>query len=228
MAEDNRFQKRLRGHIVALASPQGAVARRAECALIRYYGSRALDALMAACSDPSPQVRYRAAYTLGCTRDPRAFDTILALTRDSNGEVRYDATLALGKLGDHRAIGPLIALMSEPDPESCVSSAAALALGELGVNVLPAVIAAFHHGTPEARRLAPSILAGIGDRAVLGPLAELLTDDPGRRLDAMETLAAIGTRECLVLIDSHRDDESEAVRSAANRIVSSRSAQPVT
>jgi len=87
------------------------VSLRAEGYLLRWYGVRVLDPLIAACSDPNMQVRYRSAWVLGYTHDPRAYETIVQVTQDSHGFVRYDAAIALGILGDERAIAPLISLM---------------------------------------------------------------------------------------------------------------------
>ena len=101
-------QARIAKHIANLNSPDQEVSRRAEDYLIRYYGARALEPLLAACDHPNPVVRYRAVWALACTHDSRAYETILRLIDDPDEGVRYDATLALGILGDRRAVRPLV------------------------------------------------------------------------------------------------------------------------
>lgn len=213
---ERRALKQIHRHVAALAHPEGKIAKRAESTLIRYYGARALEALIAACADPNPQMRYRAVYTLGRTQDARAFETILALTEDPVGEVRYDAAIALGRLNDPRAVAPLIALMSEPDKEYCVNDAAATALGYLGLVAVPAVIEALQHGSADARRFAPYVLGGLGNPAAIPALHELLADpDDYTRIRGIEALGMIATPECIELIAPTIDDPSEDVRRIA-------------
>ena len=185
--------ERIAYHISNLGSPDRTVARRAEFHLMRHYGARALEPLIAACDSPNAQVRYRAVWLLGRTRDPGAYDTILRLTRDPDGEVRYDAALALGSLGDARAVEPLIILLQEPDTEYCVDSAAAMGLDRLGVVAVPAVMEVAEHGNGHARVMAISVLGGIGGDGVAELLTTLASDaDEQARVAAEEALEEIG------------------------------------
>src|SRR5450755_4558821 len=99
MLKQQRVQERISKHIHDLGSADQKVSLRAEGYLLRWYGVRALEPLIAACSDPNMQVRYRSAWVLGYTHDSRAYETILQVTRDPDGFVRYDAAIALGILG---------------------------------------------------------------------------------------------------------------------------------
>lgn len=213
---ETRAAKRIKEHVANLGNSEGEIARRAEDSLIRYYGSRALESLIEACSDANVQVRDRAVWALGKTRDPRAYETILRLTTDPEGYVRYDAAIALGVLGDERAIVPLIALMQEPDEQHCVDSAAAMGLDRLGQPAVPALLDVLQNSANKARRLAASVLGGIGDRRAVEPLAELLSDsDKDMRLAAIEALAQISGSDCLVLIQSCLQDPVLEVRETA-------------
>lgn len=187
-----RTAGRIACHITSLGSPDRAVARRAESHLIRHYGARALEPLIAACASDHPQVRYRAVWVLGRTREPGAFDTVLRLTRDPDGEVRYDAALALGNLDDARAVEPLVTLLQEPDTEYSVDSAAAMGLERLGVVSVPAPLDVTRDGSGYARVMAIYALGGIGDRRAVELLTILLADaDEKTRMAAEEALEEI-------------------------------------
>ncbi len=212
-----RVQKRIEQHIEALNSPDAEISARAGDTLIRYYGVRALEPLIAACDHSNPIVRFRAAWALGCSQDPRAFDTILRLTRDPVGEVRYDAAIALGILGDERGIEPLIALMSVPDVDSGVDSAAAMGLTRMGRLPIPALLSLLQGATTEVRMMAASVLGHIGGEAEIERLATLLTDpDEHIRIAGIEALAELGTQRCLEVIEGCLKDVSAPVRKNAD------------
>ena len=162
--------------IEELGSSELLVAIRAEEVLIRYYGARALEPLLAATENPNAQIRLRAGWILGKARDSRAFDAILRLTQDTYGSTRYDAAIALGILGDTRAIDALIALISIPDPEHCVDSAACDGLTRLGKVAVPALLALLHDECDHLRRSAVRALAIIRDDRAIEPIAFLRTD----------------------------------------------------
>ena len=86
---------------------RGETRRTAERFLIR-YGSRAVPALIRACSDGRPEVRFSVGWVLGLIGDNRAFDVLAKLADDPDDRVQYDAQWALGHLGDMRALPLLI------------------------------------------------------------------------------------------------------------------------
>ena len=205
--------KRIQQHIETLNCPDQKLALRAEGYLMRYYGSRSLEPLMTACDHPNYIVRFRAAWALAHTHDPRAYETLLHLTRDPAPEVRYDATLGLGILGDERAIEPLIELMSTPDLEHYVDSAAAMGLERLGEPAVPALTPLLQSATPSVRVTVAYTLGGIGDTSAIEPLSRLLLEEEDDlRIAGIESLADIGTAECLALIQPSLNDVSERVR----------------
>jgi len=184
--------------------------------LVRYYGCRAVEPLADACTDPNPVVRYRAAWALGHTHDPRALEPLVRLVDDPDPDVRYDATLALGKLGDAGAVEPLAARMALPDPEGSADNAAAMALAELGMPAVPALLTLLEHTIHEVRRTAAYALGKAGGEAVIEPLTRLLShQDIPMRIAAVEALADIGAARCRTSLDQCASDPSEEVRRVA-------------
>jgi len=124
-------RRRIELSILSLGSENQEIWSGARRRLIR-FGSKALDALIAACDSPDPQVRFRAVMALGDIGDGRALETIIRLTADSDDHVSYDAYVALGELGDERAI-PILAKRvraARPHRDDVNSSAAAMALAK--------------------------------------------------------------------------------------------------
>lgn len=211
-----RTQRRIQQHITLLASSDKEVSARAETVLFRYYGVRAVEQLIAACDHENPQVRYRAGWLLGKAHDSRAYETVLRLTKDPDGDVRYDAAIALGRLGDERAIPELIALISIPDHETCVDDAAAWGIVSLGSAAVPALVYLLHNSIPSVRQMTSYTLGSIGDESAIGPLSELLKDEEAQtRIAGIESLARIGTPQCVDLIRGCLGDLSERVRNVA-------------
>jgi len=208
--------KRIHRHVAMLSSTDINVAARAEHALARYYGSRALEQLKAASQDNDPNVRFRAARVLAETHDAQTYETILRLTRDDDSIVRYEAAIALGTLGDERAIEPLIALMSTPDPKAAVDNAAAMGLTQLGKRAVPALIAVLGDVKPAVQQVAARVLGSIGDIAAVTPLSELLKSrEEETRIAGIEALAQIPTSRSLELISGCLEDAALEVRENA-------------
>ncbi|MBV9852354.1 MAG: HEAT repeat domain-containing protein [Armatimonadetes bacterium] len=149
--------RRIRKHIVDLASADKAISYRAERRLIR-FGPKAVEALLEAAKNPGAQVRYRAVWALGKIRDPRAFETILAMTDDPQEEVAYDATLALGELGDPRAIPPLAERVRRAANEDVLAGASAAALMKFGEAAVPYFVEIRNNGNLWAREIAEDAL----------------------------------------------------------------------
>lgn len=210
--KQQRVQERINKHIRDLGSSDQKVSARAEGYLLRWYGVRALEPLIAACSDPNMQVRFRSAWVLGYTHDPRAYETILQVMRDPDGFVRYDAAIALGILGDEHAIAPLISLMQQPDEEHFVGSAAALGLVRLGQAAIPALLEILTHGADSARWMAASVLGSLKAEPAIASLASLLTSpNEDTRIAGIEALAEIGNADCLALIRPLQNDAAPRV-----------------
>jgi HEAT repeat protein len=164
-------RRRIVGHLAALASDEDAVAQTAEYRLI-HFGSKAVDALLQAATDPNPKVRFRAVWALGKIGDARAFDTILARTDDPDEAVWYDATLALGELQDPRAIPYLARMMYRREDEQIRSGVAAMALMKFGPAVIPCLKEMLEKGSPETRQLAQSCLEDYEETDALAKTVE--------------------------------------------------------
>ncbi len=108
-----------------LVSVRATVARR-----LGQCGSRqAVDALVRALNDSSPEVRREAARALGRIRDAHAVLPLTEALNDPDTNVRFYAAWALGELKDGRAAEALLRALR--DPEWTVRDQAAWALKEL-------------------------------------------------------------------------------------------------
>jgi HEAT repeat protein len=84
----------------------------------------------AAASNPDPETRIYALWSLGAIGDPAALPALREALTDADAGVRKTAAFALGSLGDPAAIASLEPLLADPVPD--VRWNAALALARLG------------------------------------------------------------------------------------------------
>lgn len=180
-------EARIQQHIANFADPDSVISSRAERYLIRWYGVRAFEPLLEACSHPLPQVRFRAAWALGCTQDPRAYEPLLRLLDDPDPGVRYDAAIALGILRDVRCIAPLLALVCQTPREDGLDDGAAMGLTQMGEQAVPTLTEALPSAPSAARRTIASVLGRIGTEDALAALLKLREDkDENVRIAATE------------------------------------------
>ncbi len=106
--------------------------RRAEAArgLGRSHTPLAVEKLVDALDDVSPQVRSEAARGLGEMRMEEAVEPLVEALHDDESDIRPEAAEALGKIGTPGSVGPLVEALRDEDPR--VRTSAALALGEIG------------------------------------------------------------------------------------------------
>ena len=106
--------------------------RRASAArgLARSHTPLAVDKLLTALDDVSPQVRSEAARSLGEMGREEAVGPLVDQLHDDESDIRPEAAEALGKIGAGGAIAPLVAALDDDDPR--LRTSAALALGEIG------------------------------------------------------------------------------------------------
>ncbi|MCD6361453.1 MAG: MFS transporter [Armatimonadetes bacterium] len=103
---------------------------RATRALGHSHTPLAVDQLVDALDDVSPQVRMEAARGLGEMRAPEAVEVLTEELYDDESDIRPEAVQALGKIGAPVSVAPLVEALSDEDPRVRVS--AAMALGSIG------------------------------------------------------------------------------------------------
>jgi len=144
--------------------------------------------------DPDWRVRRQAALALGkllsAGNQPRIVNALVVALGDSRADVKAEAAAALGQIGAVQ-VAPVLAqtLMTN---RTGATAELQQALRRLGVPAISALAPALSSDNAETRLLATEILAGIGSRQVVGPLAMRLGDSSSaiRRL-AAETLGSM-------------------------------------
>lgn len=144
--------------------------------------------------DPDWRVRRQAALALGkllsAADQPRIVNALVAALGDFRTDVKAAAATALGQIGAVQ-VAPVLAETLIEDPTGAVPELQ-LALRRLGAPAISALSPALSSDNAETRRLATEILAGIGSRQVVGPLAVRLGDSsPAIRRLAAETLGSM-------------------------------------
>ncbi|MGC9319331.1 MAG: MFS transporter [Armatimonadota bacterium] len=173
-----QFRGNLLGYAVNYALYQAAFSeqRRAEAArgLGRSHAPLAIDKLVDALDDVSPQVRSEAARSLGEMGLEGAVEPLVETLRDDESDIRPEAAEALGKIGAEGSVAPLVAALHDRDPRVCTS--AALALGEIGGEEARAALYGRLTGEFDKATFAAVADAAsrLGDRRLIGPALEHL------------------------------------------------------
>jgi len=145
-------------------------------------------------ADPDWRVRQQAALALGkllsAGDQPRIVNALVAALGDSRTDVKAEAAAALGQIGAVQ-VAPVLAQTLVTNRTGATAELQ-LALRRLGAPAISALAPALSSDNAETRRLATEILAGIGSRQVVGPLAMRLGDSsPAIRRLAAETLGSM-------------------------------------
>jgi MFS family permease len=90
----------------------------------------AVEKLMKAMDDLSPQVRSEATKALGETKQVEAIPHLAAKLNDSESDIRPEAAQALGKIRSKEGISPLLKALDDPDIR--VRNSAIMALADIG------------------------------------------------------------------------------------------------
>ncbi len=146
---------------------------------------------IASLTDPFPEVRRRAAWTLGELENARAVDALVKALRDEVPGVRSAAAWALGEIKDTRAVPPLISSLAESD--AVVREMAVRALGEIGdpkaVDPLGRMLA---DPAPDVRAAAAWALGEIQTGPAIARAVEVLSDSSARvRVTAVDVLSRV-------------------------------------
>ena len=207
--------------------PKAARYRTIE-ALAHIRSKEAADVLIVQLYDRDPNVRWRAAISLGATGHKNAVTFLAKLTKDENRLVRTKALAALGHLEDPMAI-PYLAVAMD-DPEWRVRTQAALALGRTGHHAAIATLVGRGLSDPSAKVRAMAIVAlgYLKRQEGLKHVATMLTDPKGREKNAGVRLVIVqvldqfinpGATTALVVA---LGDEDPRVRAAASKGIKDR------
>jgi HEAT repeat protein len=185
----------LAGAMLRLDQPV-QVRAAAALALGRIGDGIAVKALAEALRDPSPEVRYSAALSLGrMPADGVATRLEHVLRSDPAWQPRYAAAIALGRMRKPFAAFPLADALSS-DPAWQVRQQAARSLQDLGTDhALAALAVGLHDPEASVRAAAGSALAESGGPVERRAVADALRTEPDPSVRAMLTAA---TRRALL------------------------------
>ncbi len=172
----------LRGNVLSFAYNYGLYRaaqsedRRADAAraLGRSHTPLAVDQLVNALDDVSPQVRSEAARGLGDIRAAEAVQPLTDELHNDESDIRPEAAQALGKIGATVSVEPLVAALADEDSRVRVS--AAMALGDIGGEEAREALLAALEGDFRKSTF-PSLVEGasrLGDLRIIGPALERL------------------------------------------------------
>lgn len=137
-------------------------------------GAGAVELLVEALDDISPNVRAGAARALGKIGDRRALGPLIFRLRyEADPEVRKPLVWAL-HMGGERAVPALIEALRDPD--EWVRFGAVVVLAKIGAPAVTPLVRALYDPAPLVRAGAAETLGRIGDTQALEPLANLLHD----------------------------------------------------
>jgi HEAT repeat protein len=147
--------------------------------------------LIKAMSDRDPEVRKKAAETLGKMENP-AVEPLVAALRDDDERVRDKAAEALIKIGGLCVTKSFIVALRDKNPNA--RERAAQALGRIGDScAIRLLVAALNDTNWQVREKAAQALGRIGDSNAVGPLAAAMDDeDSDVRQKAAEALDSFG------------------------------------
>ncbi len=179
----------LAGAMLRLDQPV-QVRAAAALALGRIGDGIAVKALAEALRDPSPEVRYSAALSLGrMPADGVATRLERVLREDPSWQPRYAAAIALGRMRKPFAAFPLADALSS-DPAWQVRQQAARSLSDLGTDhALAALAVGLHDPEPSVRAAAGAALAESGGPVERRAVADALRVEPDPSVRAMLTAA---------------------------------------
>jgi len=147
----------------------------------RIRSLRAVGLLKHCLDDAHPDIRARAAHSLGLIGDPATAADLVRALRDTEWPVRAMAAKALGRLGNPEAIGPLREAMK--DRQWWVRANSGEALRNLGPPGREALTETLSSDDPYARHMAVAQLQE--GRIIDEYVADLTSSDTGRRAAAI-------------------------------------------
>ena len=179
--------------------------------------------LISALDDPSPLIRYRAAYSLGGIKHPDSEAALLKELVNEDGGLAVGAAYSLGRLKSSKA-APLLhkSILSE---DRCLRAAAAWALGETRDKEHIAVLrnALAREKSAFASAYMADALGRFGDLESIDMIFERLAgcQDPGIRFQLCVAIANIiggGGEEFYSLIINEQESPFSAIEALAKKI----------
>jgi len=202
------------------------------------HGAIPYEALVKALKFESPEMRLRAAQSLGIRGQTEAVEPLLkCLTKpEEKPFVRSAVYIALGKLGDRRGIPVLKACLNDEMREE-LRSDCVTALGIMGDNgTLPQLLTALEADSSFlVQSSAVDALGGFSDAAAVQTLAALVTEDGNRHLRqrAIRALGETGSQAAVrpllkALSVSRSDNERLLIVRALTDLRSAEASAPLT
>lgn len=184
------------------------------------HGPLGVDALIAACQDPSPAVRGEVYDALARSGDPRALQPLRrAAVKDPSVLLREragQAALAVVE-GPDVQVAAELARLSHPDPGERIT--ACQRLGRAGDwRALEPLLQAAATGDPLVREAAMLALGQLGDHRAVPELARLAEQNSGRmRYAAIAALANLGDESAVPTLSALLADPDPATRQLSVR-----------
>lgn len=199
--------------IATLKDANAQVERLAAMALVT-IGTPAVEALIAALSDPDIHIRYWAASALGNIKDARAVSPLIAALKDADDNVKGAASVGLGAIGAS-AVEALAAALNDSNPLVRPWLLASLGRTKDPRAVVP-LIAALQDTDPSVRAVAVGWLGGTKDPRAVDPLITSLKDaDVNVRVASAQWLSTIEDSRSIEPLIGTLNDPEPRVRQAA-------------
>jgi len=154
------------------------------------------------------RVRREAVQALGSIGGSEALRLLMTALSDGDVRIRVMAAISLGKLGEEAGLGPLLEVVQSKEfskKEPAEIKAYFDAIGMIGSNQSVSVLQELLEGKGWAGR-------GKGDTI---------------RLEAAQTLAAVGTPAAMAVLESGKDSAAEAVQEACRQALKNKYRNPV-
>lgn len=202
------------------------------------HGAIPFEALLQALNHESPEMRGRAAESLGFRGQPEAVEPLLKVLERPEGshEARRSIYMALGRLEDTRALPALGRCLDQEEREELRASCV-VALGEIGdPRSLPALLTAFHADeSPLVQSRVVEALGSFPQPASIALLSDLVSEggDGALRLRAIRALGATGARAAsrpllAALDEAGGEAELSAIAEALGRLRDPAAVEPLT
>jgi HEAT repeat protein len=186
---------------ISLARSNNDTALWAVWALGEVGSQRAIATLLNALKHGEPEVRWRAAATLGKNRVLEAVPALIeTLKNDKDGYVRGKAAAALGNIGSESAVSALVEGIFDEDLYT--SAQTVEALGKIGTELaVKGLLTALQHPDSQVRGEAVFALGEVGDRGIDGIAAALEDKDIFVRGRAAKALGELGAERAIAPLD---------------------------